>query len=92
MASTSTEDLPNWAGLTKANIDLLSSNSKRKKLMAAYTRNQSEAKTKRSQLPSCMDASFVQKLDPWYVTNCYIYYIYIAYSQLYLTPNFFPMQ
>ena len=87
MASTSTEDLPNWAGTTEADLNQLTS-SQRKKLMKTYRNNKSEAKCKRSQVASCKDDSFVQKLDPRYVTNCCFNFIYIAYSQYYLTSSF----
>ena len=87
MASTSTEDLPNWAGTKGADLNKLTI-SQRKKLMTTYRNNKSNAKRKRSHLASCKDDSFVQKLDPRYVTNCCFNFIYIAYSQYYFTSNF----
>ena len=68
MASTSTEDLPKWAGLTTSDVDKLSAH-KRMKLISSYNDNKSKANRERLQLASCKNASFVQKLDPWYVTN-----------------------
>ena len=81
-------DLPNWAGLTRADIHKLNF-IQRKELNKSYDRNKLSAKRERIQLASCRDASFVQKLDPRYVTNCcFNYIIYIAFSQHYLTSNF----
>ena len=80
-------ELPTWAGLTTEDIDTLTY-IQRKELITKYNNNKQTARVRRAEVGSCMNASFVKKLTPRYVTNCCFNYIYIAIFQHYLTSNF----
>lgn len=79
-------ELPTWAGLTTEDIDTLTY-IQRKELITKYNHNKQTARVRRAEVGSCMNASFVKKLTPRYVTNCCFNYIYIAIFQHYLTSN-----
>jgi len=77
------KDLPDWAGLTRADIDNLTI-IQRKELKKKYNDNKGKAKRERSQVASCRDTSFVQKLDPREQHYIAVYFDTIGIDQRYL--------